>query len=255
MENKIKKSTGVAVPLGALRTENSPFIGEYTSLKRFALFCKNSGLSVIQLLPVLDTGTQSSPYSSLRAFALHPIYINLTTIPTFESCYSKDPEFKKVYEELISLSDAKRYDYERILNLKDILLRKIFRVVKNVDGLMQCKYRDEYLDFIERNSRWLKPYCVFKNLKYKYMQAGWKNWPSEDKNLTEEEILRRWNDQSLFENHRFYAWEQFVAHKELQKVSMEVRSLGITLKGDIPKERTTMETFCSSLWATNCSQA
>ena len=234
MENKIKRSTGVAVPLGALRTENSPFIGEYTSLKRFALFCKNSGLSVIQLLPVLDTGTQSSPYSSLSAFALHPIYIDLKRLSNFESCYSKDPEFKRIYDELLSLSDAKRFDYQRILNLKDALLRKAFRVMINVDKGNSCRYLGEYNDFVDKNARWLKPYCVFKNLKHKHMQAGWKNWPAEDKNLSLEEILRRWNDDSLFEEHTFYAWEQFVAYKELLKVSNEVRSLGITLKCDIP---------------------
>ena len=234
MEKKIKKSTGVAVPLGALRTENSPFIGEYTSLKRFALFCKNSGLSVIQLLPVLDTGTQSSPYSSLSAFALHPIYINLPMIPMFDKCYSSDAEFKKMYDELLSLSDDTRFDYRRILDLKEALLRKLFRTMRNVENETVSKCRDDFFDFIERNGKWMKPYCVFKHLKYKYMQAGWKNWAEEDKNLTEEEILRRWNDESLVHKHRYYAWQQFVARKELLDSAEYVRSLGLTLKGDIP---------------------
>ena len=49
----IENKTGVAVPLSALRTEDSPVVGEFSSLIPFADFSKNAGLSVIQLLPGL----------------------------------------------------------------------------------------------------------------------------------------------------------------------------------------------------------
>ena len=76
----IERKTGVVVPLAALRTEDSPVIGEFPSLIKFANFASKAGLSIIQLLPVLDTGMQSSPYSSLSAFALHPMYISLSLL-------------------------------------------------------------------------------------------------------------------------------------------------------------------------------
>ena len=82
-ESLLKKMTGVAVPLGALWTKESPAIGEFPSLKKFASFCKSAGLKIIQLLPVNDTGTQSSPYSGLSAFALHPIYVCIKDLPEF----------------------------------------------------------------------------------------------------------------------------------------------------------------------------
>ena len=81
MANSNKKLTGVAVPLGALYTKENPVIGEYPDLAVFAEFCKKSQIEIIQLLPVNDTGTQSSPYSGLSAYALHPIYIRLSDIP------------------------------------------------------------------------------------------------------------------------------------------------------------------------------
>ncbi|MCR5124317.1 MAG: 4-alpha-glucanotransferase [Treponema sp.] len=234
MENKIKRSTGVAVSLGALRTEKSPVIGEYTSLNRFALFCKQSGLSVIQLLPVLDTGTQSSPYSSLSAFALHPIYIDISDLSSFSRCYSSDTEFKKTYEELLSLSGDKRFDYEKILNLKEELLRKIYRVTAHVNNEEIEKNKDDFYYFVEENKKWLVPYCVFKSLKYKYKQAGWMYWDDEDKNLSFDEIKRRWNEPELKRSNYFYAWEQYVAAKQL-KVSAEfIRSIDLILKCDIP---------------------
>ena len=96
-----KKLTGVAVPLGALYTKDNSVIGEFGDLKPFADFCKAAGISIIQLLPVNDTGTQSSPYSGLSAFALHPIYIRINEVPGFEALYKADAKFKKAYDDFM----------------------------------------------------------------------------------------------------------------------------------------------------------
>jgi len=119
-----KKLTGVALPLGALYTKNNQPIGEFGDLKPFADFCEKAGLSLIQLLPVNDTGTQSSPYSGLSAFALHPIYIRLADIPGFDSLYKSDEKFKKSYDDFLASGKyCQRYDYDFILNTKNCLLK------------------------------------------------------------------------------------------------------------------------------------
>ena len=82
--NKIDFLTGTAIPVGALKTSNSCGVGEFLDLIPFADFCKKAGLKLIQLLPVNDTGTESSPYSALSAFALHPLYISLKSLPEVE---------------------------------------------------------------------------------------------------------------------------------------------------------------------------
>ncbi len=232
--DSIGKKTGVALPLASLRTKNSPVIGEYLSLPEFAEFCKKAGLSIIQLLPVLDTGTQSSPYSSLSAFALHPIYISLTNIPVFQSCYDRNPAFKSEYDEFLKLKDDRRFNYEKVLNLKESMLRKIYAAMVNTDSDTINARKQQYLDWIEENAGWLKPYCVFKNLKYKYMQAGWIHWAKEDMNITREEILKRWDDQTQFYEMDFYAWEQFTAQVQFSMAAEKVREMGIILKGDLP---------------------
>ena len=117
--NLPEKLKGVAVPLGALYTKESPAIGEYPSLVKFAEFCKEAGLGIIQLLPVNDSGTQSSPYSALSAFALHPIYLSLKEIDGFESLYKNDQHFKTEYDKFInSNSYSHRYNYQSILDSK-----------------------------------------------------------------------------------------------------------------------------------------
>lgn len=56
--------TGVAVPLFSLRSKNSIGIGEFLDLIPFANWAKYCDLNVIQILPVNDTGNESSPYSA-----------------------------------------------------------------------------------------------------------------------------------------------------------------------------------------------
>ena len=70
---------GVALPLSALRTEQSCGIGEYLDLIPFIDWCADVGFTLIQLLPLNDTGPNASPYSATSVMDLHPIYLRLPT--------------------------------------------------------------------------------------------------------------------------------------------------------------------------------
>ena len=229
----IKNKTGVAVPLSALITESSPVVGEFASLKEFADFASSANLSVIQLLPVLDTGAQSSPYSSLSAFALHPMYIQISALSSFKKCYENDSSFKKTYDDFISHKKDERFDYDYIVRTKEFLLQKIWSRTIFTGNDISDRAKELYA-FIEENREWLPLYCVYKKFKQDYMQASWKSWKKEHQNLTKEQILELWNDKSLNQYHYFYAWEQFVAFNQFKESADYVRSLGITLKGDLP---------------------
>lgn len=238
--NKIENLSGFALSLASLRTEESPVIGEYTALVKAGEFAKKCGFSIIQLLPVLDTGTQSSPYSSLSAFALHPIYINLSHLHGFDYCIKNDKSFKKEYDEFLKHKNDLRFDYNFVLNAKERLIRKIWDMISHSTAFLSESEQEKIgemeswlMDFIEANP-WLKAYCVFKVLKYKYMQASSKTWPLQDRNLSKEEIEARWNDRALLEQHYFYAFEQLVAFRQFKAASDEIKKMGIILKGDIP---------------------
>ena len=94
--HKLPHLTGTAVPVSALKTTESCGCGEFLDLIPFAEFCASAGLKLIQLLPVNDTGTESSPYSALSAFALNPVYLRLQALPeakNYKSQISKISNF------------------------------------------------------------------------------------------------------------------------------------------------------------------
>lgn len=222
---------GVVVPLGALYTKGNSVIGEFSDLIPFSQFCKTAGFSIIQLLPINDTGTQSSPYSGLSAFALHPIYIRLSEIPQFNSLYETSKDFKSEYDKFQKNHKyTLRYDYDSIMNSKISLLQKLY----DATDIASNSKPDAALEKWIKSNSWIETYSVYKNLKWKYMQASWKTWKKEDQLISSEEISKRWNDKALKKAHLFYAWCQMLAAEQFEKAVEAVHHNGIKLKGDMP---------------------
>lgn len=66
---------GINVPLFALRTATSGGIGEFPDLIPLINWAVSQGLDTLQILPINDSGLDSSPYNIQSAFALNPLYI------------------------------------------------------------------------------------------------------------------------------------------------------------------------------------
>ena len=111
---------GTVISVGALRGTKAAAVGEFLDLGEFALLCKKMNIGLIQLLPVNDTGYESSPYSSLTAFALHPLYLRIAALPEAEGFKDKaaaiDTEF----------AGLERFSYQKVLRAKMALLQDIY---------------------------------------------------------------------------------------------------------------------------------
>ncbi|HEY5741726.1 MAG TPA: 4-alpha-glucanotransferase, partial [Terrimicrobiaceae bacterium] len=73
-ENKI---AGVLAPVSAIRGRQDLGIGDTEALRELISWTARQGLSVLQILPINETGDDSSPYNLLSAMAIEP-----TTIAT-----------------------------------------------------------------------------------------------------------------------------------------------------------------------------
>ena len=222
--------SGAAVPVSALYTQKSCGVGEFSDLIPFADFCKKTGLHIIQLLPVNDTGTDSSPYNALSAFALHPIYICLDDIPearTFKT------DIKKMRAAFEPQTPAERFKYRQILHEKNVLLHAVFN--KAEAQIIADSQEGEFAEWIKANP-WIIEYAVFKNIKRQNYHASWKDWKecADMRSPSAVKIIDAWNDPVLKREHLFYAWVQMHLHKQLLKAVTYCADNGILVKGDIP---------------------
>ena len=187
----------------------------------FADLCKKSGIKIIQLLPVNDTGTESSPYSALSAFALHPLYVTLEKLTEDEAIVAKIKKLRKKYK------DFQRFPYKDLRQDKLALLREIFASKKD-----EIAASTEISAWLSENP-WVKEYAVFMNLKDVNNEASYKQWP-EYKDVDAKKIQELWDCKETKEKHLFFVWLQYNLDKQFAEAATYVRSLGIMLKGDIP---------------------
>lgn len=219
------RAAGVAVPVFSLRSENSFGVGEFADLKLLADWGKKTGLKLIQLLPINDTSASgtwrdSYPYAAISAFALHPIYLNLTAIAN-----SKHQNLLKALEperERLNALDA--VDYEAVMKVKLGFLRKIFALEK------VATFRGkEYKKFFAENKHWLVPYAAFCHLRDKFGTTDFNRWP-EHRRFDSQKIAELAKDNDDIAFHYFV---QYHLHLQLKDATAYVHVAGMILKGDI----------------------
>lgn len=220
---------GTAIPVGALRGEQSIGVGEFPDLPAFGELCKNMGLALIQLLPVNDTGYDSSPYSALSSCALHPLYLRIQELPEAVA----EPGFAEKVEIQLGdfFRDYPRFPYYRLLRAKMELLRKLYTAH---EGLIADKAKPggSLASWIQENP-WVKEYAVYRRLKEANGEKSWKDWESYQK-VTAADIQALWEDPLLWGQHLFWVWVQEALDIQFRKAATALKALGIILEGDIP---------------------
>jgi len=214
--------TGISISVASIRTNQTYGIGDFYDLDILGKWCNQIGIEVIQILPINDTGFQSSPYSALSAFALHPIFLRIQEI--FE--YSLNSEYLDILnQKRDSFENMPRVDFENLLKFKLDLLFKIYK--NSIDLILDNKFIQLWIN----DNTWVKPYSVFNVIKkqneYKHWHA-WSEYETPDENM----IDSYWNNNK--EECFFYAWMQFRLEEQLIIVRKKLETLGIALKGDIP---------------------
>jgi 4-alpha-glucanotransferase len=200
-------------------------VGEFPDLVEFAHWCLQAGIGLIQLLPVNDTGYESSPYSALTAFALHPLYLRIGDLPEAAQ-YSGD------LEEIGRRFDQnKRFPYGEILRAKMELLRKIYAAHKTEIG-DRAGSTGPLGKWIDKNP-WVKAYAVYRRLKENNNEKCWKEWESHN-TITAEGIEALWAETKFREEHLFWAWIQEALDVQFSRAAAALAEAGILLEGDLP---------------------
>jgi 4-alpha-glucanotransferase len=220
--------TGVAVPVSALRTAKSFGIGEFSDLVLLGEWCRDAALDLIQILPVNDTGPQSSPYSALSAFALHPVYIRLSDLPELQGT-------KKAVKQIAGEIEKSRREFEKhprvrfgeVLAAKLAFLRRIYAA--SADSVAKDRNLKEW---ITRNP-WVRAYALFCRLKEKNNGASWTHWKTF-RIPTEAMISEAWESPGEGEEIRFYAWVQMRLEEQFRSAAEALDTMGVLLKGDLP---------------------
>lgn len=224
------KGTGVAIPVFSLRSSNSFGVGEFTDIKLLVDWACETGIKLVQLLPINDTSAtygwkDSYPYAAISAFALHPLYINLQKVAG-KKYGDMMKALSKKQKQLNALSEI---DYEQTIHFKISVLKELFELNE-----MEFCYEEEFKAFFEDNKNWLVPYAAFCFLRDKYGTSDFSKWRTHSV-YNQEEIERFTSNRSKhFRNIAFFYYVQYHLHLQLKDAADYAHKKGIALKGDIP---------------------
>jgi 4-alpha-glucanotransferase len=74
------RRSGAVIPLFSIYSKESVGIGEFPDLKLVVDWCVKAGMSIIQLLPLNETGYDFAPYNTISTFALELMYLRLNQL-------------------------------------------------------------------------------------------------------------------------------------------------------------------------------
>jgi 4-alpha-glucanotransferase len=223
------RGAGVAIPVFSLRSEKSFGTGEFADLKVLADWGQQVGLKLIQILPINDTSAtntwkDSYPYAAISAFALHPIYLNLSAVAS-----GKNKNLLKELEmERERLNSLDALDYEVVMKAKLDFLKRIFPSQKK-----ETFASKEYECFFADNKDWLVPYAAFCHFRDKYGTSDFDQWPAYRTYRAKEIAALVAPDSAAYDEIAFHFFVQFHLHVQLKEATQYAHSKGMVVKGDI----------------------
>ena len=224
------KGAGVAIPVFSLRSQNSFGVGEFNDLKLLVDWAAKVGLKLVQLLPINDTTathtfTDSYPYAAISAFALHPLYLHLSSVAGNENL----PLLKSLDAKQEQLNGLAEVDYVEVMKTKWDIIKTIFPLQKN------STFNDiDFKSFFNENAHWLVPYAAFCYFREKYGTCEFDQWPTNSQyNETAIEQLAD-SPTKADDAISIHYFVQYHLHIQLREATVYAHSNGIIVKGDIP---------------------
>ncbi len=229
LPNTSWKGTGIAIPVFSLKSEQSFGVGEFTDIKQLVDWSKQVGMKMIQILPINDTtatytNADSYPYAAISAFALHPIYLNLSKVANKKN----HKLLGQLEEERIRLNSLTTVDYETVVKVKLDFIQKIFP-----SQAKETFASKDYQNYFEQNKHWLVPYAAFCYLRDEYGTAHYDEWPSHNNYQQEEIEALCAKGSKVFDAIAIHYFIQYHLHLQLKEATEYAHANGIILKGDI----------------------
>jgi 4-alpha-glucanotransferase len=217
----LHRRAGIAAALFSVYSSESIGLGEAPDLQRLIDWCRDSGMSLLQLLPLNDTGFDFQPYSAQSSFALDPMYLSLEHV--------KDVNHRGHRRELAALrkkfpTSGDRVDY----GVKRAKLDYLWKLFESWDPESSPDFRR----YCGENSFWLRDYALFKVIKETQDERNWESWPVELRERHPDALAR-------FEVERerrlhFHQWLQWQLFEQFRAVKEHGEQHGVYLIGDLP---------------------
>ena len=224
------RQCGIGVPLFSIPSSASWGIGEFADLPAFGSWCQAAGQRYVQLLPLNEISPgETSPYSSMTAMALDPIYIHVPAVEDVVALGGEAALPPDDREALAALRASERVRYADVRALKSRVLRRAYRRFAAEEIDRGTARAGAFAAYDTRESWWLDAYATFRALHAAHEERAWWDWPSAlaygDPAAIKDARA------ALAEERRYRSWLQWIAETQWQAAR---QSAGVRVLGDLP---------------------
>jgi 4-alpha-glucanotransferase len=216
-----QKRAGALVPLFSVYSQKSLGIGDFADLKLVIDWAKLTGNSIIQLLPMNETGPLCCPYDSISSFALEPVYIALEEIPAVKEKSIQD----KIKDIKTRFLIGRPYIDYGIKQEKLNLLKAMYDLEKERKSEQLNKFKQE-------NDYWILDFAFFKMLKEYHQGRPWHEWEDRYKDRDKASLDKFYQEHQ--EDINFQIWIQWQLSLQFKSAKAYAGAKKILLKGDLP---------------------
>lgn len=232
MHSSGKRQAGILIPAFSPRREGDLGIGDTQALHQWVDWASDHGVSFIQLLPVNENGPDESPYSAISSAALDPIYLTLDEerLPWLGAA-----DIANARERLGEAALASLVDYPAVRQVKRNLLELAWSKFDESDA----KFEKDFKLFRKQEAEWLDDYCLFRFLMERHGESiTWDQWPvscgTPRKARAFLENLRAKDAAAVDYRLGFFAFVQWLCHRQWRALRKHADSRGVKLMGDVP---------------------
>lgn len=234
-ENKVvnSRSTGILIPLSAMRSANDWGCGDLGSLKSWLGFLGKQGIKVLQILPINETDpSENCPYSALSTYAIDPIYLSINDIEEYKNCQKAKTIGEELKADIELWRQSSTTKFKQIKAAKYRVLWETYLYFLQEEKLKNTARYQNFLNFEKRNFSWLVPYAIFRTAKDSNAWASWLSWPEELKHpdINYLKIFARDNYQKVM----FFVYVQWLLQEQMHEARKVAKENNILLCGDIP---------------------
>jgi isoamylase len=231
-ETQRRRRAGVVIPLFSMRSDSDWGLGEISDIPRFAAWAQKAGFSVVQLLPVNPvSGADPSPYASLSAFALDPVYLSFDQCEDFVAAGGRDALSAEARAQLARATDTPLVDWAAVRAVKTEAAALAFQRFFRDEWQQKSPRAAQLAAFMKENRAWLDDYALFIVLHDTFSKS-WLDWPPGLRDRDPSAIAKardEYREQLLQAK-----WLQWQLDQHWRRARREASALGVDLMGDLP---------------------
>lgn len=181
---------------------------------RFVDFLAASGITVWQVLPLVPTHGDHSPYQGLSVHAGNPLLISLSRLQEWGWLQASD--------------EAEPENFVQYRRGRLQLAYQGFKQQAAADEAL----RAEFGHFIAAHSGWLEDYALFQAIRQAQGNGHWLEWPPELRDYDDAALVKI--GEALQEELNFVRFEQFAFFRQWHQLRDYARQRSVLLFGDMP---------------------